>query len=271
MKKVLTIVNEVITDCTLTDAVTRVLNVAGFNNVLMSPETSGQRYHEFTLLPVRVDSQLEHICNDYNMHDSGTRIFFDFDYNYIVSKSLKCDAWRSGEYKKTYVIYDPPITAGKRTQGCCEDADDESNYCTMCDFTLTTPAYMEDQVYGISYTHLDSKTGEITTVSPGDTTVINGASPQPSRVIYNNSGSANTSKQMGINIENTGTTWEVLIDSMLIDMLSPNKSFEFAFLSSKLAKYNGSYKISKFITNFTKGDGEWYTTTTKATFSGQQV
>lgn len=262
--------NEIITDCTLTDAVTRVLNMSGMRNVLMTPADNGNTYHEFTLLPVRVDEQLQHICNDFHMHNTGTRIFYDFEYTYIVSKSLKCDAWRPHEYKKTYIIYDPPVVSNKRTQGCCEDDEDESNYCTMCEFNLATPSYMEEQVYGLAYTHLDSKSGDISNVS-SDTEKINGASPSPSRIVYNNSGNPNTANQMGINQENNGAVWEVLIDNLLIDFLTPNKEFELVFLSSKLSKYNGRYKIARFFTNFNKMDGEWYTTSTKAVFAGKKI
>ena len=263
------IVNEVITDCTLTDAITRVLNVIGMNKVLMSPEESGKLYHEFTLLPIRADEQLEHICNDLHMHSTGTRIFFDIDYNYIVSKSLTCDAWRPGEYKKTYVIYDPPIEGAKRTQGCCEDADDECNYCTMCDFTLSTASYMTEQAYGTAFTSIDSKTGKITDLN-SDVDTVGGGRPTPSRVIFNNSGEVGTADQMITNLENTSAVWEVIIDSMVIDMLSPNKEFELVFLSNKLSKYNGPYKIARFITNFNKTDGMWFTTTTRAQFAGKK-
>lgn len=270
LNKVTTIFNEVITDCTLTDAVTRVLNLAGFKNVLMTPADNGKNYHEFTLLPIRTDEQLEHICNDFHMHKTGTRIFYDFEYIYIVSRALICDAWRPNEYKKTYIIYDPPVLGNSRTQGCCEDASDKSNYCTMCEFRLATPTYMEEQAYGTSYTHLDSKTGAISNVVY-NTKKASGSGTSPSRMIYNNSGEASTSQQMGINQENSGTVWEVLIDSVYIEFLTPNKEFELVFLSSKLAKYNGRYKIVKFFTNFNKEDGEWYTTTTKAMFKGKHV
>ena len=270
LQRVTKVFNEVITDCTLTDAVTRVLNLAGFSNVLMSPANNGRNYHEFTLLPLRVDAQLTHICNDFHMHTTGTRIFFDFEYTYIVSKSLKCDAWRPREYKKTYVIYDPPTLRAQRTQGCCEDPDDECNYCTMCNFSLTNPSYMEEQVYGLSYTHLDSKTGSITNVN-SDAETVKGGKPSASRIIYNNSGESSTTQQMQSNIENTTAIWEVLIDSTIIDFLTPNKEFEFVFLSSKMSKYNGRYKIMRFTMNFDKSDGEWYLPVTRAFFAGKKT
>ena len=238
LSQVTTIVNEVITDCTLTDAVTRVLNYCGFKDVLMTPETNGKTYHEFTLLPIRADSQLQRICNDFHMHTTGTRIFFDFIYNYIVSKNLECDAWRPNEYKKTYVIYDPPTETAKRTQGCCEDGEDKCNYCTMSTFVLSTPDYMEEQSYGLAYTHLDSKTGVISSVMPAVATKTSEAAPSESRVIFNNKGEVSTVDQMKYNIENTTASWEVIIDSLLVDFLTPNKEFELVFLSSKLAKYN---------------------------------
>jgi hypothetical protein len=140
----------------------------------------------------------------------------------------------------------------------------------MCEFRLATPSYMMDQSYGLAYTHLDPKTGVIDSVV-SDTQTTSKGSPSPSRIIFNNSGDVSTTEEMKKTQEQNATVWEVAIDSFLIDFLTPNKEFELVFLTSKLAKYNGRYKISKFITNFEKSDGDWFTTITKATFAGKYI
>jgi hypothetical protein len=105
---------------------------------------------------------------------------------------------------------------------------------------------------------------------PAVATKTSEAAPSESRVIFNNKGEVSTVDQMKYNIENTTASWEVIIDSLLVDFLTPNKEFELVFLSSKLAKYNGKYKIAKFVINFNKSDGEWFTTVTKASFNGKK-
>ena len=276
MNRIKGMVNEVITDCTLTDAVTRVLNYGGFKNVLMSPATNGRSYHEFTLLPMRHEEQLERICNDYGIYSEGARIFYDFECTYILRRCLKCTAWRPGEYKRTYVIYNPQtiISGGEdaamRTEGTYEDGEEECNYCTMADVTLSSPNQYKDQVYGTSYLSIDTKTGNIQNVT-SDSVTANDSGSTVSRVVMTNRGNTGTTSEMVESINNENTMWEVLIDNMKIDYLDPNKEFVLFFNDKKLSKYNGQYAIKKFMTTFHKSDGEWFTTSTLATFAGKKI
>lgn len=264
--------NEIITSGTLTDIVTRLLNVGGYKDVLMSPATNGRTYREFTLLPIRNDEQMERICNDYAMHDYGTRIFHDFDCLYILNKRLESTAWRSGEYKRTYVVYNPASVHGgedasARTIGSYEDPEEECNYCTMFDCVLSNPTIMSDQILGSSYLELDSKTGNIQEVKSNAITA-NEESSKVSKMVTVNHGDANTINEMTNSHNNMNLLWQISLDSIMIDHLSPNKEFYLVFNSPKLNKYNGLYMIRNFITTFHKNDGDWFTTSTIATFSG---
>lgn len=269
------ITNEVITRGTLTDIITRVFNTSGIKKVLMSPETNGKMYDEFTLLPIRADEQIERICNDYGMHENGTRIFYDFDTVYVINKKPSCTAWRSGEYKQTYVIYNPtPVGSGAsnemKTTGCYEDADDEINYCTMASCDMSTPNVFADQTYGTSYLSIDSKTGEITQAE-SDSLTANNEKSTISRVLTTNRGNSDTVSELTLNNDNDNVVFRCVIDNVRLGFLTLNKEYHLVFNDKKLSKYNGLYRIRNFVTAFNRTDGDWFTTNTVISFSGKKI
>jgi hypothetical protein len=264
LQKVNVITNEVITRCTLSDAITRTLNAANISGVLMSPSTSANSYKELTLLPQRTDEQLEHLCNDYSMYKEGGRIFFDFDCTYILRKSPKCTAWRPGEYKKTYVVYFPAdeMPYSKR-QGIYKDSSEKANYCTMYGWAVTSPGTQIEQNYGTSYQVLDSKTGKVTTYTSSTELIDGKETAPPSRMLVTNFGDTDTANEMVSGIEKETTTWRVMLDSVVPDFIDPNKEINLVFYQNKLSKYNGVYYLKKFFTNFERSDTEWFTTNTE--------
>lgn len=276
LDKVKIITNEIITSGTLTDILTRVLNRAGFKKALLSPETNGKTYREFTLLPIRTDEQIERICKDYAMHNPyGTRIFYDFDMLYIISKKMTCTAWKSGEYKQTYLIYNPTPTesgddAELKTIGTYEDPDEEINYCTMANCSLQTANVFADQTYGTSYLELNSKTGAINSATSNSLTA-NDEGSTISRVLTVNRGETSTVNEITSSLDNTNVMIEVFIDNIKLDHFTMNKEFHLVFNDSKLSKYNGTYTLRKYTTTFNKTDGEWFTTNTVATFTGKKI
>ena len=274
LRNVKKIINEVITSGTLTDIITRVFNATGIKHVLMSPETNGKTYSEFTLLPIRTDAQIERICNDYGMHENGTRIFYDFNTVFVINKKIECTAWRKGEYKQTYIIYNPaPVkssdSAVMKTTGCYEDPEDEINYCTMFSCNMTTPNVFADQAYGTSYLALDSKTGELREAM-SDSLTANNEKSTISKVLTTNRGNSDTISEMVQSNNNDNVVFQCVIDNVKLDFLSLNKEFHLIFNDNKLSKYNGKYRIRNFITSFNRTDGDWFTTNTVVTFSGKR-
>lgn len=261
------ICNQVITSCTLTDALTKELQDAGFRNVLLSPATNETMYREFMLLPMRADESIESICNDYGLHTEGTMIFFDYDINYILRKNGQCTAWRPMEIKKTYVIYNPYMDNGKVTQGCCCDDDEKAYYVTMQSCKMVEASAILNENYATGFISVDSKTGE-SVKKIADTTTFPGHGNKANRVIKTNFGDQRTAEAVKKWAEAQSTNWNVVIDSVDLAMLTPNKQFQLVFLSPKLSSYTGTYRITSLVAKFNKSDGEWYTAVLDAEFTG---
>ena len=259
--------NKIVTQCTLTDALTKELQEAGFKNVLLSPATNETMYSEFMMLPTRADESIYHICNDYGIHNEGTMIFFDYDINYLIRKNGLCTAWRPREIKKTYVIFNPNVLNGRITQGCYRDDEEKVNYVTMQHCKMVEASAFINENYATNFISLDTKSGEsVNKIS--DTTTFPNRSKTPNVLLKANSGNPNTSEAVKKWAESQKTNWNVVIDSIDLTMMTPNKEFQLVFISSKLSKYSGTYRIRALYASFKKSDGDWFTATVNAQFTG---
>ena len=66
--------------------------------------TNRQTYSEFKIPPINAVDQLKNLIVNYKLHDKGTVLFFDLDQTYIISKEIKCTAWKAQEYKTVHVM-----------------------------------------------------------------------------------------------------------------------------------------------------------------------
>lgn len=260
--------NAIIVNSTLMDILTFLLNKAGAKNVLCSPPYNRDTYKQFILPPMRLDENIHHICNDYGFHKEGTTIFFDYDTVYILAKNAKCTAWRDNEYRSTKIIYNPIIEDSTVTQGVYIDSKERVNYCTMAEATVDTQSMITDQVYGGNFNVIDNRTGTITSVNT-NAKYLQG-SGNINRNLIINSGSTDTASALAERVNEETMMARVAIDNVLLSMLEPNKEFELLFLSGKLSKYSGKYRIVSTFTTFKKSDGNWFTPSTYACFMGSK-
>ena len=99
------IVNAVLESTNMTSTVAYICKEGGIiNNILMSPLTNRQTYSEFKIPPINAVDQLKNLIVNYKLHDKGTVLFFDLDQTYIISKEIKCTAWKAQEYKTVHVM-----------------------------------------------------------------------------------------------------------------------------------------------------------------------
>ena len=99
-----TIVNAVLSSANMTSIVAFICKKAGISNILMSPLSNRKSYTEFKIPPINAIDQLKNLIVNYKLHDKGTVMFFDLDRTYILSKEIKCTAWRKQEYKTVHVM-----------------------------------------------------------------------------------------------------------------------------------------------------------------------
>jgi hypothetical protein len=251
--------NAILSNCTLIDAITYVLNTAGLTNILISPPTNYKFYREFCITPLKIPQQLNRICNSYALHNNGTIIFFDLDRGYILNKVAGCTAYVTNEFRTTYLISDSAMAStSEQATGCYSSAKDKSNICNIIPNTLQIKdlSGTTSQVYGNNFATINAANGAITTASGGANL---SSSAVNSTTYYSiiNSGE-DTSSAMQKTINENGKVITMGLSAVDLEMLSPNKEYIVSLTDTTLAKYNGKYRMSneKFV--FQK-QGEYFT------------
>lgn len=98
------VVNAVLQSTNMTTNIAYICGQCGISNVLMSPLSNRKTYTEFKITPINAVDQIKNWIVNYNLHTAGTSLFFDLDRTYILSKEMKCTAWRKNEYKTVHVM-----------------------------------------------------------------------------------------------------------------------------------------------------------------------
>lgn len=98
------VVNAVLSSTNMTTNIGYICGQCGISNILMSPLSNRKTYNEFKITPINAVDQIKNWIVNYKLHNAGTTLFFDLDRTYILSKEIKCTAWRQNEYKTVHVL-----------------------------------------------------------------------------------------------------------------------------------------------------------------------
>lgn len=98
------IYNAVLKNISPINAMNYMLSQTGIQKTLLSPPDNLKTYNEFYILPETGVKNILRIVDEYKLHKDGTIVFFDLHESFIVSKKMTCDAWRTNEHKRVYVI-----------------------------------------------------------------------------------------------------------------------------------------------------------------------
>ena len=261
---------------TITDIVTYLLmHLGNTKKILMSPSSNPKRYPQMKLPPIRYDEAIERICNNYGMHDNGSNLFFDFDRVYILDRTNKCTAWEPNEYKVVHVVSIPPTEDFVYRTGIYI-ADDEKAYYTQMKLSENLASSLTAaEFFGHSLLVIDKATGQSNVVRiSGDEMKL---MPKTEKLTYDrtlviNTGNRGTIEALKTRLAEQSMVWQVQLDNTMVQVLKPNREFDFIFTSTEATKYNGTYRLARFATTFSRGDrgdSEWYSTQTVATFYGK--
>lgn len=267
----------ILTNATITDAVTYLLCRMGTpKKVLMSPSTNPTHYPQLKLPPIRIDEAVERLCNNYGMHENGSNLFLDFDRTYVLDRSNKCTAWAPNEYKVVHVVSIPPTEDSIYRTGI-HVADDERAYYTQMKSSETIGSSLTaSEFFGHSLLVVDKATGTstIVTISGNEMKLM----PKTEKLSYDrtiviNTGNRDTISALKTRLSEQSMVWQVQLDNTMVQILKPNREFDFIFTDTESTRYNGTYRLARFATTFSRaqesGDSEWFSTQTVATFLGK--
>lgn len=250
------IVNNILSNVTLMDAMIYVANEANLSNLLVSPPSSYKKYSEFTITPIPAIEQMRRLVNEYAFHKNGTTVFLDLVYGYILERVAKCTAFITNEIKTTYLYSDANVSAiNNMKRGCYQNKTDKYNLINLPknNVTFKSLAEINDKLVGNTYVAVDYNSGSISKQNS------NAIQSTNSKGITNVIITKDNNKVSRLNTEIAQTSYIATFGCSYVDleMLHPNKQFVFMLTDSKLKKYTGNYIISKMTCIFEK-EGNYF-------------
>ncbi len=260
------IVNSVLQNATLMDAVVYIANKAKLQRLLISAPNNVKKYNQLIIPPI---SAIENICrlaNDYGLHRAGTTVFFDFDRGYILDNINKCTAWETNEIRQVYIVSKQGTDgASPMKSGACTDAS-RKYYALNIEggkASFSTGSMIVDQSTGTDVITVNSSTGEIHNVSSNAKTSETGGTAQ----VFVNEHGEDTSEALAYAAKTASRIAKAVFTNVPLDIFKPNKEFIFSFDSAKFANYMGSYHLVGY-TAMLSMDGNMMVCQVSADFKG---
>lgn len=254
------VVNKPLSNVTLVDALTYVLNKCGVNNVLLSPPTNYTKFKQFILTPIPLKDQLNRICNTYSIHSAGTLIYFGFDRLYLIDKIPRCTAFTVNEHQITYIVTSAETQGVSQVGGCYENSTDRYGVLNATNLNFKNKMEYTSKTIGTNIVSVNSE-GSITKNTSNLSTVTN--------VVVQEDGDKHSLTSVQQTINESKKVLFVSFSNIDISMMTPNRQFIVTIEGiSKQKKYNGKYRIVKAAHIFEK-EGNYFSVKTTAEFRGQ--
>ena len=243
------IVNAVLHDASVTDAITYILYAAKYKNVLLSPIQNKDIYSELIIPPLKAKEALQYIGTYYGYYKNGYIIYVDFTTGktYILNRSGKCTAWEANEYTETDFIIPndkESCTLGRKKSKNINYIIGHSSTMAIRNESTSLNAYSS-----LDSLSIDSYTGDVVSSksnasSKGTVSVKVLSDTTENKWFKTLHSSLNDSKN---------TVMQITASDYDASAIAPNKRYKVLFENSKLAeKYKDDYIMSECIHTFTK-------------------
>lgn len=260
------VMNAVLSQATMSDAITYLLSSSGFTSgVLMSPLDNQQSYPEVIIPPFTLLGSLDHLEAQYGFYSRRALLFFDLDRIYFIKQQSKPTAWASQEYTKTIFNIKKPINSDNFSQGTYEDTAEKTFYINIppTAISMFSPSITNDIMEGNNLIVVTPGTGSVTRVNPNTVQMGKGTS----KVLIDNLANRYAVDAERIRREEAGNMISLMIGDHDIEAISPNKQFMFTFEDVEIQRnHGGTYRISKSVITLVK-QGEEFSISSQNIFS----
>lgn len=244
--------------CNLETAVAWLCTKAGINKLLMAKMDNRNSYNPLIIPEQSFIDCINFLDNWYGFYKNGSIIFFDFDAFYLLNYTSKTTTWKPGEVTEGIIfVLDETISEEQYSMQLIRQGDTKHYVTTGHNFVdVMDTTSVQDVLGGSNIEVIDASSSSTSTGSSGgkNTKVMRTSQPTFETTIY--TARMKTNKKV-IN---------VALGSIDLDIVSPNKKFNFVFENTKLnSTYGGWYKMMKIVTTFTK-EGDYFTISNAATF-----
>jgi hypothetical protein len=191
----------------------------------------------------------------YGIFKTGSIIFFDVDYTYIIPYSGTCDVWYPGEIKETCIIVPTSANTDHPRVFGSLDKKDNKNYIIADASTLSISNR------SISNNYLNSNSAQVVdSYANKDTTSTSTAKSKNgnfTKIFEDKTENPFIAEMYSAQSNAKSDVISLRLQDYDISAISPNKAFNVIFEDNKYtAKYNGNYILAGVSHSFlTEGTG----------------
>lgn len=244
-------VNKVLTNVNISDAIAYVLGNGGFKNVLMGQPDNTKIYKEFLIPPLSILKTLAFFDTYYGIYKTGSMIWFDFNYTYIIPYSGKCVAYAANELQNTSIIV--PKSTNYDHSGSLGTLNKPNN----TDTHFIVADYQTLTISNKSISNDFLKTNTMQTVDSYSETTTTTKSTAKSKntnfvqIFSNKTENSFISDMYAAQSNANSDVVSIRLNDYDIAAISPNKRFQLIFEDSKYTKkYNGNYILAGITHSF---------------------
>ena len=241
--------NAVLTNCTMTSAVTYLLGKAGVTETLMSPFDNDIIYPNIVLPPQSIESQLKYLNNNYGFHKEGTIIFFGLSHSYVIRCNGLCTAWLKNETRETVIYILEKNDSASMASSNIQKHGDSRNYVSTSieNINISESSASANVIGGLDADIVSVSNNKVDTVNFDSCTVGN----VNKKVIFDDSSNM-FMKSIYSSIQYSNTiSISIVLEDLNISAFNPNKAISIIFESSELnMSHGGRYRISSSIFTF---------------------
>ena len=249
------IVNSILVNATRADAIAYVLSVAGVKNVLMSNPETNDTIPNLIIPPMSCLRALRFIDTYYGLYKNGSLMYFGLDYSYIIPYEGKCTAYRKNEPTNINIVI-PKDTSSHSTEcGMIKNVNDGNTYIVgdYKTIAIRNDSITNDILGANDIEVVNEYSGNITKSTSSAVSKWNNSL----RVLRNKTENPWIGSMYTAQTSSIGTLIEVALRDFDINIMTPNKKYNFLFEDSQLtSKYNGEYLLSYINFNLTQNGAD---------------
>lgn len=251
------LINNVISEASMTDVITYIISTSGFNKVLMTKLENKNSYKQIIIPPMTLLGSLNYLEEQYGFYSTGALIFFDYDCAYIIDSSPKCSTYRIGEYKQTIFTINSSTNANRFTPGCYINDDERKFYINITpdSININNLSVVGDQIDGNNMLIINPNSGVAT--KNESKTIQRGTGTY--KILVNRFGNEFSNNVAKIRKSETSNIVNIVISNFDVNALTPNKEFLFIFEESSLNQiHGGTYRLCSNKIEFVKKGNEFF-------------
>lgn len=244
------IINAMLPNITLTEAIGPFMSEAGCRNVIMANLDNAKRYEELRVPAMPLLECLIYLKNRYGFHKEDTVIFMDFDAMYVVRMSALCTVYRNREIKNVCVCLNTPESEFDTCSGIMYSGNMVYLNVGSDQFHRKVGGTVGDQTIGTDYILYNENELSSDNVKVQNDRALNKNNVTVKTVKGYNDYVAN---QIRMRKSEEQNTFDIICTGADLSVLTPNKHYSLASNSTEISiDVCGNYRLSKQVTVFTR-------------------